>query len=113
MKKQGINVLSKLLLVAIVLGLLLPVAAQAAKGDAARIEKLEAAVKALETKLEAKDNKANASAAPEWINRITPSGDFRYRYESVHDQSGDELANERRRNRIRARLGFKAEIDAE
>ncbi len=53
--------------------------------------------------------------APDWVKKITPFGDFRYRYESLDDKDDDDetLGKKRRRNRIRARLGFKAEIDDE
>ncbi len=52
--------------------------------------------------------------APEWVKKITPFGDFRYRYETLQgDDAQSNLTNDRRRNRIRARLGFKAEIDDE
>ncbi len=53
MKKEGVNVLGKLLLFAMVLGLLTPPIVQAQQDDDARIEKLEAAVRALQVELEA------------------------------------------------------------
>ncbi len=57
------------------------------------------------------DNKSDF-IAPKWVNNITPFGDFRYRYESL-GKTGDTVSNKRRRNRIRARLGFKAKINDE
>ncbi|MHC4530445.1 MAG: putative porin [Planctomycetota bacterium] len=52
--------------------------------------------------------------APDWVKNITPFGDLRYRYESLQgDDADSNLTNDRRRNRIRARLGFKAKINDE
>ena len=145
MKEQSINrTLAKLLLVVMAFGLFVPVAAQAEQDADTRIEKLEAAVKALQAELTAlkverakaakqvtpvvdqkqleelvsktfEEKKSEYGVAPDWVKKITPFGDFRYRYESLDDKDDDdeELGNERRRNRIRARLGFKAEIDDE
>lgn len=62
-------------------------------------------------------NKGSIGTLPAWVNNITPFGDFRFRYESLRNTSGDDnddtLVNDRRRNRIRARLGFKAKINDE
>ncbi|MHC4635883.1 MAG: putative porin [Planctomycetota bacterium] len=142
MEKQGINrTLAKLLLVVMTFGLFVPVAAQAAQDDDARIEKLEAAVNALQAELAAlkaerakqarqvapvvdqkqleelvnktfEEKKGEYGVAPDWVNKITPFGDFRYRHETL-DNTGDTVGNERRRNRIRARLGFKVEVNEE
>ena len=51
--------------------------------------------------------------APDWVKSIKPFGDLRYRYERLGNTSTTEVGNERRRNRIRARLGFKAEVNEE
>ena len=53
--------------------------------------------------------------APDWVHNIKPYGDFRFRYEELTNGTGvgDNLVNKRRRNRIRARLGFKAKINDE
>jgi hypothetical protein len=132
--------LGKLLLIAIVFGFFVPVAAHAEQDSNARIEKLEAAVEALQAELaalKAERAKAPVSAAPpvdqkrleelvnktfeerksdfvapDWVKSIKPFGDFRYRYESL-DNTGDTVGNKRRRNRIRARLGFKAKLNEE
>ena len=142
MKKRSVNLLGRLLFMTVMFGLFAPLTAQAQ--DDARIRKLESSVKALQAELDAikaeraraarkaapvvdqkqleqlvnktfEEKKGEFGVAPDWVKKITPFGDFRYRYESVHDKdSADgELGNERRRNRIRARLGFKAEINDE
>ncbi|MHC4728684.1 MAG: putative porin [Planctomycetota bacterium] len=142
MMKRSVNFLCKLLFVTVMFGLFAPLPAQGQ--DDARIKKLEASVKALQAELDAlkaeraraarkappivdqkqleqlvnktfEDKKGEYGGAPDWVKKITPFGDFRYRYESVldKDSSDEELGNERRRNRIRARLGFKAEINDE
>jgi hypothetical protein len=132
MKEQCINIVGKVLFIAMVIGVFSPVIARAEQGTDARIENLEAAVRALQAELAAlkteraaekakaaKQVRVNKSdfAAPDWVKSITPFGDFRYRYESLDNTSGedndDTLVNKRRRNRIRARLGFKAEINDE
>ena len=144
MRKRSTNVLGRLLLVVMLFGVLTPLIARAEQNDDARIKKLEAAVKSLQVELEAlkaerardarkapvvvdqkqlerlvsktfEEKKGEYGVAPDWVKKITPFGDFRYRYESLHnkDSSDGELLNERRRNRIRARLGFKAEINDE
>jgi hypothetical protein len=142
MKKRSVNLLGKLLLMTVMLGLFAPLTAQAQ--DDARIKKLESSVKELQAELDAlkaeraraarkappvvdqkqleqlvsktfEEKKGEFGVAPDWVNKITPFGDFRYRYESLLDKDGadEELGNERRRNRIRARLGFKAQINDE
>ena len=58
-------------------------------------------------------NKGSIGAMPEWVNNITPYGDFRYRYESISNTSAEVVSNNRRRNRIRARLGIKVKINDE
>ncbi|MBW7989701.1 MAG: hypothetical protein FVQ84_06765 [Planctomycetes bacterium] len=108
MKKRSVNLLGRLLFMTVMFGLFAPLTAQAAQD--ARVEKLEESVKALQAEIDAL--KSDGGVAPDWVKKITPFGDFRYRYESLLD-SGDSLGNERRRNRIRARLGFKAEINDE
>ena len=53
--------------------------------------------------------------APDWVNNLKWSGDFRYRHETLttNEGEGDNLINKRRRNRIRARLGLKAKVNDE
>ena len=53
--------------------------------------------------------------APDWVNNLKWSGDLRYRYESLNDTGSgtDNVGKERRRNRIRARLGLKAKVTDE
>jgi hypothetical protein len=144
MQKRSVNLLGRLLLMTVMFGLFVPLTAQAAQDDS-RIERLEESVKALQAELDTlkaersrsarkappivdqkqleqlisktfEEKKGEFGVAPDWVKKITPFGDFRYRYESLHDKVGvldEELGNERRRNRIRARLGFKAEINDE
>ncbi len=61
------------------------------------------------------EEKKSDFVAPDWVQNITPFGDFRYRYESLDTEEidGDNLINKRRRNRIRARLGAKVRINEE
>jgi anti-sigma factor RsiW len=51
------------------------------------------------------------SAAPSWLSSLTPFGDLRLRYEYIDDEKDD--SDTRNRNRIRARLGFKAKFNDE
>jgi type II secretory pathway pseudopilin PulG len=141
MKEHKVSVSVKVLVVAVLFGMLLPAVAQAADDTDARIERLEASVRALQAELNAlKAERARAAkppavdqkqmesminkvfeenksdfVAPDWVQNITPFGDFRYRYESLRNKNlaGGEFDNDRRRNRIRARLGFKVKIDDE
>ena len=143
MKEKAVNVLGKLLLVMLVLVMATAQDAKAdevgdLKQQLAEQQKMllemqqklgqlekQQAVAAKQAPLSSADQKQleqmvnkmfeeNKSdfVAPDWVKSITPFGDFRYRYESLGN-TGDEVGNERRRNRIRARLGFKAEIDDE
>ncbi|MBW8001251.1 MAG: DUF3373 family protein [Planctomycetes bacterium] len=52
---------------------------------------------------------------PQWVKKMRWSGDFRYRHESLNanELEGDNLLNERRRNRIRARLQLDVKVDKE
>jgi hypothetical protein len=53
------------------------------------------------------------SAIPDllkWASKLKISGDFRYRYEGIDD---DSATQERHRNRIRARLGLDAKVSDE
>lgn len=68
-----------------------------------KIEKVEAQVE------EAPSEPAIPKAL-EWASRMQWSGDFRYRYEYIDDATRTE---DRHRNRIRARLGMKAEVNDE
>jgi hypothetical protein len=142
MKEQSINkTLAKLLLVAILLVLLSPPIVHADEATDARIEKLEAALKNLQTELAElkaerapprhrpvvdqkridlmvrkaiEEKKGEMTTLPSWVSNITPFGDFRYRHEELQgDDDDSNLTNDRRRNRIRVRLGFKAKINDE
>jgi type II secretory pathway pseudopilin PulG len=145
MKEHSFNVMAKVLLVVMLLGVLSPAVLLAADATDARIERLEAAVQALQAELNAlkaerardakrpvavdqkkvdsmvskaiESKKAEITGTPSWVSNITPFGDFRYRHETLDNTSGssndDTLVNERRRNRIRARLGLKVKINEE
>ncbi len=86
-----------------------------------RINQLEARQKLKERALNEKidevaaqtDEAAGQDEIPDilkWASRMQWSGDFRYRYEYIDDAT---KAKDRHRNRIRARLGLKAEINDE
>ncbi len=137
MKENCWSILTKVLVVTIVLGFIAPTAAYA-QGDAnARIERLEASLKALQGELaqlkaerprdagiagatidqkkidemvtKAIDSKG-VGGAPAWVNNIKLFGDFRYRHEQIDNDAASE---QRDRNRIRARIGLKATINDE
>jgi type II secretory pathway pseudopilin PulG len=138
MNKRNVNVLAKLLLVVMMLGVLSPAIAQAADTTDARIEKLEAAVRALQAELNAlkaeraaekrkppavdqkyvdsmvskaiKSKKGEITGVPDWLGNITPFGDLRLRYEYMDDETKTDARN---RNRVRARFGFKAKFNDE
>ncbi len=139
MRQCNVNVLAKLLLVAMLLAVLSPAVVQAADDTDARIEKLEASVQALQVELNAlkserareakrpvtvdqkrvdsmvskaiESKKAEITGTPSWVSNITPFGDLRLRYEYIDDEADGKEA--RNRNRIRARFGFKAKINDE
>ena len=82
-----------------------------------RLEQLEASQKAQERRVDEKISKAVESkqiaALPDslkWAKNIKWSGDFRYRHESIDDNTA---ATKRDRNRIRARLKMEARINDE
>jgi len=52
----------------------------------------------------------DAQPKPNWSEKITLKGDFRFRYESIDDEGSEET---RERGRIRARLGAFAEVSDE
>lgn len=56
------------------------------------------------------------SALPEsikWIENVKFYGDFRYRYENIDSEDDGDYKNGTNRNRIRARLGIKADVSDE
>lgn len=142
MEKQGRNVLGKLVLIMLVLVMTVSQNAKAdeisdlkrqlaeqqqmllkmqQRLDQLEIQQTEAAKQAPLSPADQKqmelmiakmfeENKSDF-VAPDWVNNIKPFGDFRYRHESIDDT--DTGADKRNRNRIRARLGFKAEINDE
>lgn len=86
-----------------------------------RINQLEARQKLKERSLTKKIDEvaAKTEAAPaepvipdvlKWAAKMQWSGDFRYRYEYIDDGTKEQ---DRHRNRIRARLGLKAEVNDE
>ena len=142
MEKQGSNVLGKLIFIMLVLTMAVPQNAKADEVSELKqqladqqqmllkmqqrlgqLEKQQAAKQAPVSPADQKqlelmvnkmfeENKSDF-VAPDWVKSIKPFGDLRYRYESLGDTSATEVGNERRRNRIRARLGFKAKINEE
>ncbi len=84
----------------------------AAEIEAASVQDLKKYVLALSQRIEdmeAKTDKVVAQAKPAktWADSIVWSGDVRYRYENVDN---DAKADERNRNRIRARIGLTAQV---
>ncbi len=62
---------------------------------------------------EPKEEAKKKSTIPDilqWASKIGLSGDFRYRYEFIDD---DSAAGDRHRNRIRARIGLDAKVNDE
>ena len=139
MKKNCWSVFVRALLIVMVAVFMAPRAAHAQAGGDPRIEKLEAAMKAMQAELaqlkaerardaakpapvvdqkkinqmvtKAIDQRApKPSAAPSWLSSFTPFGDLRLRYEYIDDESKTDTRN---RNRIRARLGFKVKLGNE
>ena len=142
MKEQSSNVWSKLLVVVIVFGMLSPLIVHAQQDTDARIQKLEAAVKALQAELEElkaerakaakqappavdqkqleqavqktfEEKKAELGAVPDWVRNIKISGDLRYRNESIDAETDHDWAQGHNRNRIRARININTTLDKE
>jgi len=112
--------------------------AQADAETDARIQKLEAALEALQAEIAelkaektkesapvdqalidtmvaeaVKTQKESISGVPDWVNRIKLSGDFRYRHESTDTESDNRWIKGRNRHRIRGRLGVSAQVTDE
>ncbi|MBW8016452.1 MAG: DUF3373 family protein [Planctomycetes bacterium] len=56
------------------------------------------------------EKKAEISGVPEWVQRTTLFGDFRFRLENMDD---NRAVSKRNRNRIRARIGLKSVLNDE
>lgn len=84
-----------------------------ANTDQAVMEEMRAQIAALTERLNQLETKTSlpVAVAPKstasWEDRISLSGDFRYRYENIDD---DRQNTDRNRNRIRARLGLTAKV---
>ncbi len=105
MEKHSVKVLGKLLLIAIVFGVLTPLIADAQQDTEARIKKLESELQALKAE--------RAEAVPDWIRNIKFSGDFRYRLESIDAETGGDWATGHHRHRVRARFNIDTKLDEE
>lgn len=105
MEKQSIKVFGKLLLIAMVFGVLTPLIADAQQDTEARIKKLESELQALKAE--------RAEAVPDWIRNINISGDFRYRLESIDAETGGDWATGHHRHRVRARFNIGTKLDEE
>ncbi len=105
MEKQNVKVFGKLLLVAIVFGILTPLIADAQQSNEARIQKLESELQALKAE--------RAEAVPDWIKNIKISGDFRYRLESIDAETDGDWATGHNRHRVRARFNIDTKLDEE
>ena len=64
-------------------------------------------IEEMETKTDQVVATASAKSADSWADRIQWHGDFRYRYETMDD---DAKNDDRRRNRVRARIGLTAQV---
>ena len=105
MKERNVNLLGKLLVLAVVFGMLTPLIADAQQGTEARLKKLESELQALKAE--------RAEAVPEWIRNIKFSGDFRYRLESIDAETGGDWAQGHNRHRVRARFNIGTKLDEE
>jgi hypothetical protein len=126
-----------MLLIAMVAAFMAPRAVHAQTGGDARIDRLEATMRAMQAELaQLKAERARDAAKPApvvnqkkidemvtkamdekkvgtvplWVNSIKFFGDLRYRHEQINDDAASE---QRDRNRIRARIGLKAKINDE
>ena len=110
--------------------------AESSPSNEKRVEKLEAALKAMQAELtelkaeQAKaakvpvdqkridamvnkafdEKKADLKLVPDWVNNVKVKGDFRYRHEWKDDES---QADDRNRHRIRARIGIYGKVNDE
>jgi hypothetical protein len=140
MKKPGTNCVIKVLLAAMLLGVVSPAIVAAAEDSTdARIKQLEEAVKALQDELNSikaerakekeetppvvdqkqveqmvdkavEEKKMELPESMKWVEKIKLSGDFRFRYENI---DREEQGATRNRNRIRARLRVDTEVNDE
>lgn len=81
--------------------------------DQATLNELRGQIAALTERLNQMEEKTEATATAvaakpaSWAEKIVWNGDFRYRYETIDDERKDD---ERRRNRVRARIGLTAQV---
>ncbi len=137
MEKNCWSVLVKTVLIVMVAAFMAPRPAHAQADADSRIERLEAALKAMQGELaqlkaehardaarpapvvnqkkidemvtKAMDEK-KVGTVPLWVNSMKFFGDLRYRHEQINNDAASE---QRDRNRIRARIGLKAKINDE
>jgi len=81
--------------------------------DQATLNELRGQIAALTERLNQLEVKTESTATAvatkpdSWADKIVWNGDFRYRYETVDDERKDD---DRRRNRVRARIGLTAQV---
>ena len=81
--------------------------------DQATLNELKTQIAALTERLNQMEVKTESTATAvaarpdSWADKIVWNGDFRYRYETIDDDRKDD---DRRRNRIRARMGLTAQV---
>ena len=85
-----------------------------ANTNQAAMEEMRAQIAALTARLNELESKtampvavSGKQAKSSWEDKISFSGDFRYRYETIDDERKDD---DRNRNRLRARIGMKAKV---
>ncbi|MEH6468470.1 MAG: putative porin [Porticoccus sp.] len=81
--------------------------------DQATLNELRGQIAALTERLNQMEVKTESTATAvaarpdSWADKIVWNGDFRYRYETIDDDRKDD---DRRRNRVRARIGLTAQV---
>ena len=146
MEKYLCTTLVRLILMAVIIGVLFTPTVMATESTDARLLKMEKAMESLQAEIAElkaeraaekaeriagksqpqavnqkqidamvgkaiESQKADITGIPDWINNIKFSGDFRYRHESIDDNTADNT--KRNRNRIRLRYGFTTKVNDE
>jgi hypothetical protein len=104
--------MKKLISVAALGAILLAGVARAA--ETGEVERLRAEIKALGERVQAMEKPDRLFAGGgSWVEKLSFSGDFRYRHEMIKVEPADGDDQIRHRHRIRARLALKAKVNDE